>query len=135
MKKNNVLKNGLAAVFANKPVVDKNNEPVDTRPRKTKQNRDQIQAQAAEKISPKIVPTKAETEPLPIAKSKKTSPKKPGAAPEGKSKVTYYIDSTTVKNLKYLSIEMGRDYSDLADEAIRTFVKKHAKKCQIPGIA
>ena len=54
--------------------------------------------------------------------------KKPGAAPEGKIKVTYYIEQDTVRQLKHLAVDLARKDSALVEEAMQDLVRKYAKK-------
>jgi len=54
--------------------------------------------------------------------------KKPGAAPEGKTKVTYYIDAVVVRKLRHLCVDQERRDSAMVEEAMADLVAKYAKK-------
>ncbi len=138
MSKKKSMNNGLAAVFgsgAKKPegqtegaeVPAKQPEPEATGP----------EAKAAAKPKARTAPAKtaankkasAPAKGLKKASGAKKKPERaPGAAPEGKSKVSYYVDSEVLKAFKHLAVDKGSRDSHLVEEAMREYVRKHERK-------
>jgi len=63
-----------------------------------------------------------------VGKSSGTNKKIPGAAPEGKTKVTYYIDTSIKKRIDYAAIDLDLKPSHVAEIALLQFLAKHDKK-------
>jgi hypothetical protein len=59
---------------------------------------------------------------------KEGTKKKPGAAPEGKTKVTYYIASDLKKRVDYAAVDLGKKASHLVEIALREWLKRHELK-------
>lgn len=49
-------------------------------------------------------------------------------APEGKSQVSYYVDTKVLKAFKRLSVDLGRRDSALVEEAMSEIVRKYKRK-------
>lgn len=58
--------------------------------------------------------------------------KRPGAAPAGKVKATYYIDETIVVTMKHLAVDLRKRESALVEEGLREIIKKYEKKRLTP---
>ncbi len=109
MSKNKfAVKKGIAAVFGSNQA-------------------DQVSAEAAQSVeSPNSREQTAKSQEN-LLDDKLALRKESGRTPHRKIKVTYYIDSTCVKALKHLSVELGCDYSSLVEEAIRDVFRKYSK--------
>lgn len=141
MSKKNLNK-GLAAVFGQPDAAAPAAEQKTVQP--TEQDKTPIAAPAKASAgkgktkqppAAKAAPAVAAPTPAPapragktVAGAKKKVVKVPGAAPEGKTKVTYYVDSKVVKAFKHLSVDLGRRDSALAEEAMGEIVRKYERK-------
>jgi hypothetical protein len=61
------------------------------------------------------------------AKSQTKTKKRSGQAPDGKVKVTWYIDESLVAKMKHLAVDFRRRDSDLVAEGIQEILKKYEK--------
>ncbi len=62
------------------------------------------------------------------AKARRSARKKPGDAPDGKVKATYYVDELLVARMKHIAIDFGKSYSDLIEEGLQVIITKYRRK-------
>ncbi len=61
-------------------------------------------------------------------KVRKSVKKKPGSAPDGKVKATYYVDEILVARMKHIAVDFGKSYSDLIEEGLQVIITKYQRK-------
>lgn len=60
-----------------------------------------------------------------VANQEPACRRRPGTAPDGKVKATYYLDQTLVTEMKHLAVDLRKKDSDMVAEGIQEIIKKY----------